>query len=118
MSFAQMRCQDVMIRAGVTELAGLRHRCHRHAGTRHLPDRRSDDPAIHHQIGAKSANDVPHPLDTFVRKLELFDVHSRLGAEFARELRPGSSGAPTAITLPAPISWAAATARIPIGPEP
>ena len=30
----------------------------------------------------------------------------------------GFSGAPTAITLPAPISWAAATARIPIGPEP
>src|SRR4029077_15633484 len=44
--------------------------------------------AIHHQIGAKTANDVPHALDTFVRKLELFDVHSRLGAEFARELQP------------------------------
>jgi hypothetical protein len=44
--------------------------------------------AIHHQIGAKSANDVPHPLDTFIRKLEIFDVHSGLGAEFARESQP------------------------------
>ena len=30
----------------------------------------------------------------------------------------GVSGAPTQITLPAPISCAAATARMPIGPEP
>ena len=30
----------------------------------------------------------------------------------------GASGAPTQITRPAPISWAAATARMPIGPEP
>ena len=30
----------------------------------------------------------------------------------------GTSGAPTQITRPAPISCAAATARIPIGPEP
>src|SRR3712207_7483403 len=30
----------------------------------------------------------------------------------------GSSGAPTTMTRPAPISWAAATASTPIGPEP
>ena len=33
-------------------------------------------------------------------------------------LSRGASGAPTQITLPAPISCAAATAKIPIGPEP
>ena len=32
--------------------------------------------------------------------------------------RRGSSGAPTQITRPAPISCAAATARMPIGPDP
>ena len=37
-----------------------------------------------------------------------------LRASFSR----GVSGAPTQITRPAPISCAAATARIPIGPEP
>ena len=33
-------------------------------------------------------------------------------------LSRGSSGAPTQMTRPAPISCAAATARMPIGPEP
>src|SRR5215211_2656885 len=46
----------------------------------------------------------------------MFTVASapNLRASFSR----GSSGAPTQMTRPAPISCAAATARMPIGPEP
>ena len=46
----------------------------------------------------------------------MFTVASapNLRASFSR----GSSGAPTQITRPAPISCAAAIARMPIGPEP
>ena len=47
------------------------------------------------------------------------DVDRGLGAELARQLAAAAfSGAPTQMTRPAPISCAAATARMPIGPEP
>ena len=41
--------------------------------------------AIHHQVGAESADDVAHRLDARLGRFHLLDVHRRLGAEFARE---------------------------------
>jgi hypothetical protein len=50
------------------------------------------------------------------RTSSMFTVAS--APNFRASLRRGSSGAPTQITRPRPISCAAATARMPIGPEP
>src|SRR5262249_31600143 len=43
---------------------------------------------IHHEVGAEAADDVANTLDALIRLLDLLDVHRRLGAEFARELKP------------------------------
>ena len=58
-------------------------------------------------------------LNTFVRKLELFDVYRRLGAEFARELQPRPLGRADG-DHPAcpPFPGRPRPPRIPIGPEP
>ena len=51
-------------------------------------------------------------------EVRFYVMQMRQPGNLRASLKRGSSGAPTQITRPAPISCAAATARIPIGPEP
>src|SRR5262249_39823161 len=65
----------------------------------------------------------PPTMSRTLRMRSSGDLHSSMltvasAPNFRASFRRGSSGAPTQITRPAPISCAAATARIPIGPEP
>src|SRR5262249_13314391 len=43
---------------------------------------------VHHEICAKSADDVAHARDPLLRILGLLDVHRRFGTECSRELEP------------------------------
>ena len=113
-----MRCHDVSDRTGIGELAHLdigaavaQHLDAFGAGARMAR-------AIHHQIGAEAADDVAHRLDALFRRLDRSISTVASAPNFRASSSRGVSGAPTQITLPAPISCAAATARIPIGPEP
>ncbi len=88
MSFAQMRCHEVMIDAGIGELA---HFDIGAAVAQKLDSLRAGAGmarAIHDQVGAKAADDVAHFFDPLIGRLELLDIHRRLGAELARERKP------------------------------
>src|SRR5438445_243652 len=48
--------------------------------------------AIHHEIGAESADDLAHTSDALLRRAHLFELYGRLGAEAAREIEPRMFG--------------------------
>ena len=73
---------------------------------------------VHHQIGAKAADDIADILNADFRRLDFVDIHRGFGAEFARErkarrLRRAHADDPTCAHL-----LRRRDRQIPIGPEP